>query len=71
MNRISTYGQLNATLTSVMRQQSDMAVAQAQNATGLKSQSYQGLGADSARALNLEAQLARSLSAPLYGARSW
>lgn len=61
MNRISTYGQLNATLTSVLRQQSDMAVAQAQSATGLKSATYQGLGADSARALNLEAQLARSL----------
>jgi flagellar hook-associated protein 3 FlgL len=61
MTRVSTYGQLNATLTSIMRQQSDLAVAQAQNATGLKSQSYQGLGADSARALNLEAQLARSL----------
>ena len=60
MNRISTYGQLNATLTSVMRQQSDMAVAQAQS-SGLKSESYTGLGADSSRALNLEAQLARSL----------
>jgi flagellar hook-associated protein 3 FlgL len=61
MTRVSTYGQLNATLTSIMRLQSEVATATTQQASGLKSDTYQGIGADSQRLVNLEGQIARSM----------
>jgi|GEM_PF-392935 len=61
MTRISTYGQMNATLTTVMRLQSEAAKAQNQTASGQKSENYQGLGSDTRQLVNLENQLAKSL----------
>lgn len=60
MTRVSTYGQLNATLTSIMRLQSEVASATTQQASGLKADTFQGIGADSQRLVNLEGQIARS-----------
>lgn len=61
MTRVSTFGQVNATLTSIMRVQSEMATATTQQASQLKSETYQGLGTDSQRLVNLEGQIAKSL----------
>ena len=60
MTRISTYGHLNATLANVMRLQSEVAEATSRNSSGLRSETYQGLGSDSQRVLNLEGQLTHS-----------
>ncbi|MCG8512061.1 MAG: flagellar biosynthesis protein FlgL [Rhodospirillales bacterium] len=61
MTRVSTYGQLDATLTAIMRQQSALAEAQAQSVHGQKSETYTGIGNNSQHLLNLENQIARSM----------
>ena len=60
MTRISTYGQLNSTLANVMRLQKELSEATTQSSSGLKSETYQGLGADSQRLLDIESEIARS-----------
>lgn len=60
MTRISTYGQLNSTLANVMRLQTELAEATTQSSSSLKSETYQGLGSDSQRVLDLEGQITRS-----------
>lgn len=61
MTRVSTYGQLNSTLATITRLQSDLATAQTQESSGLKSTTYQGVGSASQRLVNLDGQIARSM----------
>lgn len=61
MTRISTYGQMSTSLASILRVQSEAYKAQMQTSTGLKSETFQGIGTDTGRLLDLENQLARSL----------
>ncbi len=61
MTRISTYGQLDASLATMMRLQADLAAATNQSAGGLKSESYQGVASDSKRLLDIDGEIARSL----------
>jgi flagellar hook-associated protein 3 FlgL len=56
VDRIATYSQSGSLLKELMRLQSSYATATLQEASGLKSDTYDGIGKDTQRLLNLESE---------------
>lgn len=60
MNRVSTMGQYQMSITNMMRLESDMATAQKQVSSEQKAESYSGLSTDAKRVVSLENEVSRS-----------
>lgn len=69
VDRISSFGHMNTLVDQAMRLQSRYAATNNQTASGLKSESYDGIARDSQRLLNLESQFT-SITAQIEGMKA-